>query len=57
MKYILILVLFCSCSSTFKVNGVEIKQRTRAISHDEKPIFITAFLVGAGLASIYYIPK
>lgn len=57
MKKLFVIILICSaCSSTFKVNGVEIKQKVRPISHNEKPVYITAFLIGAGITSLFVTP-
>lgn len=33
----MVLFLFCSCSTTFKVNGVDIKQRTKPIDKSHEP--------------------
>lgn len=46
MKYILILLLFCSCSSTFIVNGKEVKQKTKVIGTEERIIGIAGFILG-----------
>jgi len=47
MRYILILILFCSCSTMkFTVNGQQVKQRTKPVNSREVPILIGAFLVG-----------
>jgi len=56
MRYIVILLLFCSCSSTFIVNGVAVKQKVKPVSNNEKGIYIAAFLVGCSVTRLFVIP-
>lgn len=51
MKYLIILLLFSSCSSTFVVNGKPIKQRVKPISNSDKPFYIASFLFGTVVVS------
>ena len=52
-RYLVILLLFTSCSHKFVVNGVEIKQRVKPISQSERPYYIASFLFGTVLVSTF----
>lgn len=56
MKYLIILALFCSCSTTFKVNGVDVKQRTRAVDKSHESHVIGYLFICTGITALY-LPK
>lgn len=47
MRYLIILLLFCSCSSTLCINGVEVKKRDKVtLINDHTVYLLGAFVVG-----------
>lgn len=57
LKLTVILLVFTSCSTTFLINGQEIKSRTKAVDKSHETHILAYLLVSCALVSTFYVPK
>lgn len=55
MRYLIIILLLCSCSSKFVVNGQEINQKTKLIGTQERVLFFSSFIFGYAVVGPFFI--